>query len=175
MAIDWAILDGIQDIFHSSFMDAVMPKITLLGEYGFIWIALGVGLLFSKKYRKAGVLVLIGLLLGLIIGNGLIKNLIQRSRPCWINQDFTLLIQNPKDYSFPSGHTQAAAIAATVITLHKRKWGMVVIPLAALIAFSRLYLYVHFPSDILGGAIIGMAIGCATFIFGSKIIVRLKK
>lgn len=169
MAIDWAILNGIQDVFGSSFMDAVMPKITLLGEYGFIWIVLGVGLLFTKKHRRIGFLVLIGLLLGLIIGNGLIKNLVQRPRPCWINQDFTLLIPNPKDYSFPSGHTQAAAIAATMITLYKRKWGTVVIPLAVLIAFSRLYLYVHFPSDILGGAVTGITIGCVTYIVGNKI------
>lgn len=174
MELDWAILDAIQNLIGGSFMDAVMPKITALGNGGLIWIIIGVVLLISKKHRKAGIFVLAGLLIGLIIGNGLIKNLVQRERPCWINQDFNLLIPSPKDYSFPSGHTQASAIAATIITLYRKKWGAVVIPIAALIAFSRMYLYVHFPTDILGGAVIGITIGVLTFMMGNKIVSAIK-
>ena len=147
-----------------------MPKITMLGDAGLIWIVIGVCMLISKKYRKEGFLVLIGRLMGLIIGNGIIKNLVARQRPCWLNSDFQLLIGNPKDYSFPSGHTQASVIAATILTMSHKKWGIVVIPLAVLIAFSRLYLYVHFPSDVLAGAVIGLIIGVTIGILGRKIL-----
>lgn len=170
MNIDWIILDEIQNIFHSGFMDWLMPKITALGDAGMIWIIIGIVLLVSRKHRKIGFLVLIGLLLGLIIGNGIVKNLVARPRPCWINCDFQLLIPVPKDYSFPSGHTQAAVIATTMITLYKRKWGWIVIPFAMAIAFSRLYLYVHFPTDVLGGAFMGLVIGLVTYFAGNRVM-----
>ena len=109
-------------------------------------------------------------MLGVIIGNGILKNLVMRSRPCWINTDFNLLIANPKDYSFPSGHALSSTIAATVITLYRKKWGIIVIPITALMAFSRLYLYVHFPTDILGGIVRGIIIGYVTYFCGNKII-----
>lgn len=175
MAFDWSILNGIQDLFKCDFMDAFMPVVTSLGNAGIIWIIIGICMLISKKYRKQGILVLIGLLIGLIIGNGIIKNLIARQRPCWINSDFPLLIPSPKDFSFPSGHTQASVIAATIITMGNKKHGLIVIPLAVLIAFSRMYLYVHFPTDILGGAVMGLIIGSATYIWGNKAIDALKK
>lgn len=174
MELDWFLLDKIQSMFSSGFMDAVMPKITALGNAGIVWIIMGLAMLISKKYRKTGFLVLIGLLLGLIIGNGFIKNIVARERPCWINTDISLLIPMPMDYSFPSGHTQSSVIAAVIITLNKKDWGWIVIPLAVLIAFSRLYLYVHFPSDVLGGAIIGIILGYVTFYAGNKIIESVK-
>ena len=170
MAIDWTILDGIQKIFGGSLMDWLMPKITVLGNGGIVWIIIAVCLTLTKKHRKAGFLVLIGMLLGLIIGNGILKNVVARSRPCWINKDWQMLISIPKDYSFPSGHTQASVIAATILTLYKKKWGIVVIPLTVIIAFSRLYLYVHFPTDVLGGALLGLTIGLFTYYVGNKII-----
>ena len=170
MSIDWIILDKIQSLFSGGFMDWLMPKITILGDAGMIWIIIGIVLLLSKKHRKIGFLVLFGLLMGLIIGNGLVKNLVARPRPCWINRELKLLIEVPKDYSFPSGHTQASVIAATIITLYRKEWGWIVIPLAVFIAFSRLYLYVHFPTDVLGGAVMGLVIGLVTYFAGNKII-----
>lgn len=131
-------------------------------------------MLISRRYRKQGFMVLIGLLIGLILGNGLVKNLVARQRPCWINSDFPLLIPNPKDFSFPSGHTQASVIAATILTMYNRRWGIIVIPLAVLIAFSRLYLYVHFPTDVLGGAVMGFIIGSGTFIAGKALHKRIE-
>lgn len=173
--MDWMILNWIQDVFGCGFMDFIMPKITILGNAGIIWIIIGVCLLITKKYRKLGILVLAGLLMGLIIGNGIVKNMVARPRPCWLNPDFKLLISIPKDYSFPSGHTQAAVIAATILTMGNKKFGYAAIPLAVIIAFSRLYLYVHFPSDVLGGAVMGMTIGAVTFIAGNKIAERIGK
>lgn len=170
MNLDWIILNGIQDLFKCDFMDFIMPKITALGNAGIIWIIIGASLLITKKYRKVGLLVLIGLLLGLLFGNIILKNLVARQRPCWIYSDFKLLIPNPKDFSFPSGHTQASVIAATILTMYKKKWGVVVIPLAAVIAFSRMYLYVHFPSDILGGVVMGVVIGNCTYAIGRRVL-----
>ena len=79
-----------------------------------------------------------------------------------------LLIALPKDYSFPSGHTLSSAIAATILTKSNLRFGFIAIPLALGIAFSRLYLYVHFPSDVLAAAILGMGIGMLTFRYGSR-------
>ena len=112
---------------------------------------------------------LAGLAVGVLAGNLTLKPLIARPRPCWLDESVQLLIANPTDYSFPSGHTLSSLIGATVLTKANRKFGFAAIPLAALIAFSRLYLYVPFPTDILGAAVLGMAIGLLTCIIGDKI------
>lgn len=155
---DWVILNGLQDIFKCGFLDFLMPKITFLGDGGAIWLICAAIMMFSKKYRKWAVVLLLGLVTGLLIGNLFLKNLIVRSRPCWL-ESVELLISNPTDYSFPSGHTLSSVIAATVLTAANKKFGYFAIPTAAIIAFSRLYLYVHFPSDILTSVILGLLIG----------------
>jgi len=172
-SFDWSVLHWIQDSMQSEVMDFLMPKITMLGDAGILWILIAVIMLFFKKYRKNGLLLGIGLLIGVIIGNLILKNIIARDRPCWIEASFPLLLENPDDYSFPSGHTLASAIAATMLTITNRKFGIVVIPLAAVIAFSRLYLYVHFPSDVIFAAILGIAIGILTYVIGSKITKKI--
>lgn len=118
---------------------------------------------------------LAGLAVGVLAGNLTLKPLIARPRPCWLDESVQLLIANPTDYSFPSGHTLSSVIGATVLTKANRKFGFAAIPLAALIAFSRLYLYVPFPTDILGAAVLGMAIGLLTCIIGDKIWTALAK
>ena len=129
----------------------------------------------TKKYRKHGAFLLAGLAVGVLAGNLTLKPLIARPRPCWLDESVQLLIANPTDYSFPSGHTLSSVIGATVLTKANRKFGFAAIPLAALIAFSRLYLYVPFPTDILGAAVLGMAIGLLTCIIGDKIWTALAK
>lgn len=155
------ILDKIEDLFESDFMDTVMKGITHLGDAGIIWIIITLCLLISKQYRKLGILCAIGLILGLIIGNGIVKNLVSRERPFEVDKDIlkTLKIIDPKDPSFPSGHTQASFIVATILMMAKRKFGIPALILAFLIGFSRLYLKVHFPTDVLGGMLMGIAIG----------------
>ena len=145
MALDWGILHWIQNNITCPFLDAVVPKLTMLGNAGIIWILAGVLLLCTKKYRRQGALVLMGLLAGLLVGNVALKHLVARSRPCWLDPSVQLLIATPTDYSFPSGHTLSSTIAATILTKTDRRFGYVAIPLAVLIALSRLYLYVHFP------------------------------
>lgn len=157
--LDFSVLYAIQDALRCGFFDFLMPKITWLGNGGLIWILAAAVLLCIRKRRRYGVLLLIGLALGLLIGNIILKNAAARPRPCWLNPTVQLLIRAPRDYSFPSGHTMASVIGATVLTGADRRFAPVAIPLAALIAFSRLYLFVHFPSDVLAAVLIGLAIG----------------
>lgn len=166
MSLDWSILHWIRDAMTCPFLDALMPELTALGAGGAIWLLAAGGLLCTKKYRRQGVLLLAGLAAGVLVGNVLLKNIIARPRPCWLEQNAQLLIATPKDYSFPSGHTLSSVIGATVLTKTDRRFGYGAIPLAALIAFSRLYLYVHFPSDVLAGAALGAAIGTLVFRWG---------
>ena len=150
-------------------LDSLMPKITALGSGGTIWLAAAGGLLCTKKYRKQGVLLLGGLAVGVLVGNVFLKNIIARPRPCWLDPGVGMLVKVPTDYSFPSGHTLSSVIGATILMKTDRRFGWAAIPLAVLIAFSRLYLYVHFPSDILGAAVLGILIGEVTFRWGGHI------
>ena len=145
MTIEWMILDGLQKI-HTPVPDALMCFITGLGNAGILWIGICVLLLLLPRYRKAGVLLGAALLVDVILCNGLLKHLFARVRPCEINTAVQLLIPRPADFSFPSGHTAASFAAVTALFLagEKRLW-KIALPVAPLIAFSRLYLYVHYP------------------------------
>lgn len=173
--IDFKILDFIQKHFSCRFLDFLMPKITFLGNEGLIWILTAVVMLFLAKYRKTGIMVGLGLLEGVIIGNVLLKNLIARERPCWINDTVTMLISIPRDYSFPSGHTLSSFIAATIIMHHDKRMGIAAYVLASMIAFSRLYLYVHFPSDVFAGVLIGIIIGIVSNVISNNIFSSVEK
>ena len=115
-------------------------------------------------------LVIIGVLIGALVGNLILKNAVARPRPSWIDTSVALLISNPDDFSFPSGHTLSSTIAATILALSNKKFAYCAIPLAVIMAFSRLYLFVHFPTDIFAGALIGLLIGFGTYFVGEKII-----
>ena len=169
MSLDWAVLQAIRNFTACPLLDFLMPKITVLGNAGAIWIAAAIGLLCTKKYRRQGLLLLAGIVLGTLLGVAGLKNLVARPRPCWLDASVPLLIAAPTDYSFPSGHTLISAIGAVLLTKTDRRFGYIAIPLAVLIAFSRLYLYVHFPSDILGGAVLGAAIALAVWQAGKKL------
>lgn len=158
--MEFSILYGVQEL-HSPVLDEIMVFITSLGNAGWFWILLGAALLLTPKTRKTGLAVLISLAAGFIIGNMFLKNIIARPRPCWLDTAVPLLIENPQDYSFPSGHSLASFEAAVSIFLFHKKWGLAAIVLAALIAFSRLYLFVHFPADVLAGILLGTGIAFA--------------
>ena len=166
--MDFEILYALNGI-HSEVLDKIMIGITYLGEKGIFWISIGVILLFFKKTRKCGLFMLIAMGLGLIIGNGILKNVVARQRPCWLDPTINLLVKNPKDFSFPSGHTLASFEAAITIMFFNRKWGSAALVTAILIGISRLYLFVHFPTDVLGGAILGTIIACTVCLVGNKI------
>lgn len=163
MTWEFAFLDALQEL-HAPILDFFFKTITRFGDGGLFWIAVGVLLLCVRKTRVCGICVLTGLAVGALIANVTLKPLIARERPCWINEAVQLLIAVPKDFSFPSGHSQASFVAATAIYMNHRKWGIAAYVLAVLIAFSRLYLYVHFPTDVLAGAAIGICVGIAVSI-----------
>ncbi len=160
---DLPILEWIALNLWCPFLDAVMPVITLLGDAGIFWIALAVVMLFFPKYRKIGLSMGASLLIGVLLCNVTLKPLVGRIRPYdyqWevFQKEITLLIPAQHDFSFPSGHTIASFEASVAITLHNKKLGIPAILLACLIAFSRLYLYVHYPTDVIASVILGTAI-----------------
>lgn len=172
-AFDLPILDWINANLTCPFLDAVMPFITKLGNAGIIWILLAALLLFSKKYRRTGIEMAAALLIGLLVCNLTMKPLFARIRPYdyqleHFGRTIRLLIEAQHDYSFPSGHTIASFEAATVLLLHSKKAGIPALILACLIAFSRLYLYVHYPTDVLCSVILGIAIAYLTHHFSRK-------
>lgn len=155
------ILNGIQSM-RTPIGDAVIPLITKLGDAGMIWLLLSVALLLNPKTRKSGAIVAAAICVDVVLCNGILKNLFRRIRPCDVNTSIQLLVVRPDDFSFPSGHTAAsfAAVAALKLAGEKKLW-MPALALAACIAFSRLYLYVHYPTDILGGIAVGIFAGYA--------------
>ncbi len=151
---EFELLSAIQ-MLHHPWLDQIMVFVTSLANHGELWIALGLLFLCFARTRRLGMNVLISIVLGYVTGNLILKNLFARSRPCWVRPDVSLLVAAPKDYSFPSGHTLVSFEGAVSIFRYKRSWGIAAIALAAVIAFSRLYLFVHFPTDILGGLVLG--------------------
>ena len=155
-----SILDWIALHCHSGAGDVLMPLITKLGDKGLFWIALGLALLlFGGKHRSTGAQVLLALLLSVILCNLILKNAVGRIRPFELKPVLDLLVGRPGDPSFPSGHTSASFAAAVVLWRSRCRGWWAAVGLAFLIAASRLYLYVHFPTDVLGGLVIGSLCG----------------
>ena len=165
------ILNFIQDTFACPFLDRVMPIITLFGDKGIFWIAVALILIIIKKTRKTGVMMGTALLLGLIIGNVILKNAIARTRPYDVNtaMQAELLVKALSDFSFPSGHTTAAFELATVWMMRDRRFGIPALVFAFVMAFTRLYLYVHYPTDVIGGMAVGILCGVAGYFIVDKI------
>lgn len=172
---DFEILFFIKDHVRNSFLDVIVPFYTNLGDDGIIWIAVGLIMLIPKKTRKCGIMVLAALLVMLVANNIILKNLIARPRPCATYPELVELVHIPTSYSFPSGHTVSAmAVAFTILTQHK-KLGIVAVIMAFLMGLSRLYVGVHFPTDVYGGIIVGAAIAFAVYYAEKKITPVLVK
>ena len=152
---DFGILDYIQKHYRSQTMDRLIPWVTRFGDLGVFWLAFSTMLLLSEKLRKAGAVMIAAISGGFVAGNLILKNLIRRDRPCWIDPLEDMLVKIPKDYSFPSGHSIASFAGAGALLHYSKMLGIPAMMLANLIAFSRMYLYVHFPTDVAAGAILG--------------------
>ena len=164
VSFDLPILDWIQETMQCTFLDKTMPIVTLFGDGGVFWIGIAVLLLFFAKYRKTGFSMGMALVLGLVVCNITLKPLVARIRPYdfqlqEFGREISLLISAQHDFSFPSGHTIASFEACTVLLLHDKRMGIPATVLAILIAFSRLYLYVHYPTDVLVSLVLGIAFG----------------
>ena len=160
---DLPILDWIASHLWCPFLDTIMPVITTLGDGGIFWIVLAVALMLFKPTRRVGIGMGLALLMGLLLCNLTLKPLCHRPRPYDYQYDvfgklIPLIIERQHDFSFPSGHTIASFEAAGVIVMYHKKWGIASLVLASLIAFSRLYLYVHYPTDVLASIILGFAL-----------------
>ena len=160
---DLPVLDWIAANLWCPALDAIMPVITALGDAGIFWMAIAAALLLSRKTRRVGVGMGIAMLTGLLLCNATLKPLCQRPRPYDYQYDvfgklIPLIIERQHDFSFPSGHTIASFEAAGVIALNNKKWGIGALVLACLIAFSRLYLYVHYPTDVLVSIVLGLTL-----------------
>lgn len=158
--LDWSVLGWIHENLSCQFLDILMPMITALGNGAFFWIVAGAVLFLQRKHRRQGLALLLALGACALLGNLLLKPLVARPRPCIQNPNIPLLIPVPHGYSFPSGHAMTSAAGAAVLRRTNSPFQLAAVPLALLIAFSRLYLYVHFPSDVLCGLILGAGIGC---------------
>ena len=168
--MEFGILYALQNL-HSSWLDPIMIFFTTLGDNGRIWVLIALFCIFFRKSRKCGVLMLLAMVFCLIVGNGFIKNFVARPRPFQVLEaEITLIIPPPGEYSFPSGHTMHGFGAATMIFLHNRKAGIAALLGAAVIAFSRMYLFVHFPTDIIGGLIIGVFAAVLVYIAADKVL-----
>lgn len=173
--IDFMVLDYIREHLRNGFLDNIMPIVTSFGNMGMIWVVVALIISAKAKYRKCSITMMLGMIAGVILGNFVVKNIVRRERPCWINEIGDMLIANPQDFSFPSGHTMSSFIAATILCYYDKRLGIPSFSVAILIAFSRMYLYVHFPTDIIGGALLGVGIAIMTISLTNKYIFDRKK
>lgn len=154
--IDANILLWIQEHIRCSLLDPIMTAITHLGDGGIFWIIMTLLMLCFRKTRRAGAACAVSMVIGLVLTNLILKNWVARVRPYEVIDGLTILIKAPHDWSFPSGHTTNAFAAACVMfAMLPRKYSVPALVLAVLITFSRMYVGVHYPTDILGGIAVG--------------------
>ena len=171
LGFDLAVFEWVQGI-QNRFMTALMVTITTLGDEGIIFIAMGIVLLFTKKYRKIGFAILTALVVMLLCNNIILKDLLARPRPIhlfnidpeayafWGGENakyvFPWFVHAPSSFSFPSGHTSSAFAAAFAILIYNRKIGIPMTLFAALMGFSRIYVEVHYCTDVIAGAVVAL-------------------
>lgn len=160
LAMDNAILGAVQQL-RCAFLDWLLPLYSSLGNGGMIFILIALVLLLIPKTRHVGATMALALIFCLLAGNLLLKPLVARVRPYDANGFAGLLVAPLRDFSFPSGHTFGSVAVAVTLLLHYKRAGIAALCAAALMAFSRLYLYVHYPSDVLAGALLGLAAAVA--------------
>lgn len=156
LGFDFAVLDFIRENIANPVLDVIMKIITTSGDAGIIWIVAAVLCLIFKKTRKAGMCMAIALILVLLISNLTLKPLIARPRPFILREEIELIISAPSGFSFPSGHTASSFAAATGLFIYHKRLGIAALIWAFLIAFSRLYMYVHYPTDVMAGMLVGI-------------------
>ena len=171
MAWEEAFLLFLQDI-RTDFMNPIMRFFSFLGNSGWLWIVICILLLIYKPTRPIGVIAAVTLLVSAGLCNGLIKHIVNRTRPYDAIEELTLIAKKPNDSSFPSGHSNASFAVACAITwcfAKKRKWiGIILIGIASLIAFSRLYVGAHYPTDVIAGVLLGIVISIVVYLLLRK-------
>ena len=161
LQFDSAILLWIQEHVRAALATPAVTFITHLGDRGQFWIALALLLLCFRRARKIGLACCVSMLLGLLLTDGILKHLVARTRPYELIPGLERLIEKQHDFSFPSGHTtNSLACGWVIFRMAPKKLGVPALILAVLIALSRLYVGVHYPTDVLGGTIVGITCAC---------------
>ena len=172
MPFEFTILDALQAL-RCPVLDALAVFFDAAGAHGERWIAFTAVLLAFRRTRKAGFAMALALCLYMVSGHFILKPLFARPRPCDIRPEMLTLVARPHGWSFPSGHTASGFAAAFALWFQNRRLGVPALVLAAFIGFTRLYLYVHFPTDILGGIALGLAAGALGSLLADKVSNRL--
>ena len=165
---DYSILNFIQEHFRCDALDWVTQVFSTIGHAGIVWIAISILLIFFKKTRAAGVIALLSMGLGLVLGEFAIKNVVARPRPFMMDDprnlflNVELIVKKPSGFSFPSGHSCAAAAFGTVLLAKNKVLGLIFLVPVLFMLFSRCYAYVHFPTDVLAGMLLGIL--CAVIV-----------
>ncbi|NLZ45759.1 MAG: phosphatase PAP2 family protein [Clostridiales bacterium] len=167
---DNSVLNFLNSI-QNGFFDWLFKISTYLGDNGYLWFGIAFILLCFKKTRGLGVTIILSMGLSFLCSNVIIKNLVRRARPFIKNKEIQLIINAPYGYSFPSAHSSSSFAAATSIFAKNKKSGMAAYFVASMITLSRSYLHVHYPTDIICGAVIGVLCG----VFGTSIFKKLEK
>ncbi len=178
ISFDLPILDWIQANMQSGFMDKFMPFITVFGDAGIFWMICSALLMIFPKTRKTGLGMAFAMVIGLVVCNMTLKPLVARIRPYDLQAELGVTIQllcGPQhDFSFPSGHTIASFEAAVVLLKNSKKMGIPAMILAVLISFSRMYLYVHYPTDVLASIILGTLFALIGDAIAAKVAPKLR-
>lgn len=173
LEFDFSVLDFIQSNFANSYMDAVM-KVVSSSYFFALWIVIGIILIFIKKQRLNGISLLCSLSITILLTEFVLKLIFMRERPFLLNETHALIIAPPFGTSFPSSHTALSFTAAVVLLRVSKPIGISAIAFAALVGFSRMYLYVHFPTDVIAGAIVGTAASILSVFAVGKIADKIK-
>lgn len=155
------------DSIYGPVLDPIMVGITYSATSGLVWFVLGFLMTCSRRWRRCGVSVIVSVIAAYVVVDLILKPLVCRDRPFDVS-DFDLLVPAPDSWSFPSGHTASAFAGATALLIHSRRWGAVAMAYAILVGVSRLYLCVHWPTDVVVGAIVGIAVAFVVTWFMSR-------
>lgn len=169
-ALDFNIVLWVQQHVRSPFLSAFFIPFTTIGNAGILFILIGVLLLFFKRTRQSGILLLISLTISFILNDIVVKNIVQRPRPYNTFSQIIPLVPPPGKYSFPSGHTAAAFSSMMTLFFTQKKHAIMGLIIAFLMGFSRIYVGVHYPTDVFFGAFLGttVAVICAVTFLKTK-------
>lgn len=163
-SFDNYILFFIKNHIQNKYLDKLMPMITNMGNLGVIWIVMAAALILNEPYELIGYMVILTLIISSIVGEGIIKHIVRRARPYNKQTRIKLLIAKPISYSFPSGHTLSSFAVAEVLSMYFVKYKLIFMAIACLIALSRVYLFVHYPTDVIAGIILGVLFSKIIFV-----------
>lgn len=169
---DIALLLQIQDVVRNDLLSALLIPVSRAGDMGICWITLCVFLLVFSRTRRGGAITLCGLAVEYVVCDLVLKRLIMRPRPYLVVQGLVCLVPPESSTSFPSGHSASSFVCAYLLTRCFGNKGSAAYILASLIALSRVYVGVHYFSDVLAGMVLGTVLGAAVWAVADYLVMR---